>query len=340
MPKSAFDLLVLGELNPDVVVTCEMQDVRFGQVEQLVSNATLTLGSSGAITAAAAAAQGLSVAFCGVVGDDPVGEMTVDMLAGLDVDVSGVARLERRSTGMTVVLSSTSGDRALLTFPGTMGDLKAEDVPARLLERTRHVHTSSFYLQSALQQGIPSLFRSIRARGASTSLDTGWDPKGNWSPVSQVLGTVDYLMPNEQEAIHLSRTLGWIGSVDDVGACSRWLHQHGPTLIVKLGAAGAMAVDDTGTWSLRIPPVAPVDTTGAGDNFNAGFLTAVLEGESLPTALSRAAATGTFSVGGIGGTGRLASHDEVMIAASALQHCISTQNPCGRTAEENPDDNH
>ena len=75
------DLLVLAELNPDVLVAAGDVDVRFGQVEQLVENATITLGSSGAITAVAAAAQGLRVAICAVVGDDQVGAWTTDMVA-------------------------------------------------------------------------------------------------------------------------------------------------------------------------------------------------------------------------------------------------------------------
>ena len=86
------DVLVLAELNPDVLVSSGNVEVRFGQVEQLIDNATVTLGSSGAITACAVAAQGLRVAVCAVIGDDPIGEWTVDQLRGHGVDVSGVVR--------------------------------------------------------------------------------------------------------------------------------------------------------------------------------------------------------------------------------------------------------
>ena len=82
------DLLVLAELNPDVLVAAGDIDVRFGQVEQLVDKAAITLGSSGAITAAAAAAQGLRVAVCAVVGNDHVGSWTTDLLAAQGVDVT------------------------------------------------------------------------------------------------------------------------------------------------------------------------------------------------------------------------------------------------------------
>ena len=97
------DLLVLAELNPDVLVSSGDVDVRFGQVEQLVEKATITLGSSGAITACAAAAQGIRVAVCAVVGDDPIGEWTTEQLRGHGVDVSGVIRRPGRQTGMSIV---------------------------------------------------------------------------------------------------------------------------------------------------------------------------------------------------------------------------------------------
>src|SRR5258708_16528342 len=84
------DLLVLGELNPDVLVSAGEVDVRFGQVEQLVDNATITLGSSGAITAAAVAAQGLPVPVCAVVGGDPTGAWTNPLLARHPVAVGCV----------------------------------------------------------------------------------------------------------------------------------------------------------------------------------------------------------------------------------------------------------
>src|SRR5260370_28043955 len=84
------DLLVLGELNPDVLVSTGEVDVRFGQVEQLVDRATITLGSSGAITACAAAAQGLRAAVCAVIGHDPIREGTAEQLPRYGVDIDAV----------------------------------------------------------------------------------------------------------------------------------------------------------------------------------------------------------------------------------------------------------
>jgi sugar/nucleoside kinase (ribokinase family) len=308
------DLLILAEVNPDVVVACGSGEVRFGQVEQPVSGAALTLGSSGAITAAAAVKLGARVSLCGVVGDDPGGRLCLELLEGFGVDVAPVRLRADRATGMTVVLTRPDGDRALLTFGGTMADLRIEDVPDL---DARHVHVSSFYLQRALQAGLPDALAAARANGATTSLDPGWDPAEEWAGIEPCLRHLDYLLPNAQEVIRIASAAGETAATPQQAAVA--LAGRGCTVVVKLGAEGALAASPDGLLAVRGKPVDPVDTTGAGDNFDAGFLTAVIEGASLQDALARGAACGAISVGGVGGTGRLASRDEALALAGRLR---------------------
>jgi ribokinase len=322
------DLLVLAELNPDVLVAAGDVDVRFGQVEQLVDRAAITLGSSGAITAAAAAAQGLRVAVCAVVGDDQVGAWTTDLLAAQGVDVSCVVRRAGRPTGISVVITRPDGDRAILTFSGTMTELSAADVPRDRLRAARHVHASSFYLQRGLQEGLPGLFGAARAAGASTSLDTGWAPDGEWASVKPVLDQVDYLLPNVAECVKLAAAVGWhtlareghgtTVTADEQRGAAEALHRHGLAVAVKLGAAGGLMVGPEGATRVHVRPVAPVDTTGAGDCFNAGFIAGLLEAASPADALRRAVSSGAIAVTGWGGTGRLANREEALDAAADL----------------------
>ncbi|MGI9005748.1 MAG: carbohydrate kinase family protein, partial [Streptosporangiaceae bacterium] len=247
---AATDLLVLAELNPDVLVSAGDVEIRFGQVEQLVENAAVTLGSSGAITACAAAAQGLTVAVCALVGDDPIGEWTREQLRAHGVDVSSVITRPGRPTGLSVVLTRAGGDRAILTFSGTMTELSAADVPAARLEHSRHVHASSYYLQRGLQAGLPALFRQARARGATTSLDPGWAPDGEWRALRPVLGDLTYLLPNQAECAHLAIALapgsGQAGPADLVLRSAAALARLGPGVAVKLGADGGLAVGADG----------------------------------------------------------------------------------------------
>lgn len=315
----SFDLVVLAELNPDVIVACEPGQVRFGQVEQIVEHAELTLGSSGAITASAAAAQGLRVSLCGVVGDDQVGALTTDMLSARGVDTTPVVRRAGRATGMTLVLSAADGDRAMLTFPGTMADLAAPDIDTDFLAAARHVHVSSIFLQAALQKDLPELLGLARRSGVSTSLDTGWDPAERWTAALPLLPHLDILLPNAAEALHLAEALTGSPAPDAVSA-ARTLAEAGPCVAVKLGARGAVVVEAGAGRAVAVDAdaVDPVDTTGAGDNFDAGFITAFLEGASASDAGARAVSSGSIAVLGHGGTGRLASRDEARAGAAGL----------------------
>jgi ribokinase len=320
-----YDLLVLAELNPDVVVACD-EPPRFGQVEQLVERATLTLGSSGAITAAAAAALGLRVGLCGVVGDDDLGSTTVELLRQTGVDVDPVVRRPGMRTGMTVVLTRSDGDRALLTFPGTMAELRGADVPVDALATARHVHVSSFYLQTALQPDLAQLCEQVRERGATTSIDPGWDPAEKWASIGPVLPQVSVLLPNAAECQAIAASLGDSGSLLD---SAKTLHSLGPAIVLKQGAEGASIVDSDGVTSLAGRPVVPVDTTGAGDNFDAGYLSALLEGRDRHAALARGIACGAVSVSGWGGTGALATRHQANELADKL-----AQVPAPDTVEE------
>ena len=321
--NDAVDVLVLGELNPDVLVYGVRPPVSFGQVETQVTGAEIRLGSSGAITAAACRTAGLSAAICGVVGDDLVGTITRGLLADTGVDTTGVLMRDDIATGMTIVLNDASGDRALLTHPGAMAALRIADVPVELLARARHVHVSSLFLQHGLHDGLPELFAGLQARGISTSLDTGWDPADAWSGVRELLPHLSYLFPNEAELVKLAGALGLDLGLRDgpsrLPELARELAATGPVVAVKCGAHGALLVDGEHGWQTTGTPLVPLDTTGAGDNFNAGFLFAMTTGAGTRAALATAAAAGAIAVTGRGGTGRMATSGELAAARDSPQ---------------------
>lgn len=319
------DLLVLCELNPDVLVVDANLDIRLGQVERLVADAEITLGSSGAITAAAAAAQGLRVGVCAVVGADLAGEVATRRLAELGVDVGAVRVESGRRTGLTVVLSRPDGDRSLLTFPGSMADLTVAQLPT---VAARHVHVSSIFLQTGLHPGLAAWLTEARAQGATTSLDPGWDPAEAWTGALSFLPAIDFLLSNAAETLHLAAALTG-APVLELALAARTLADCGPIVVAKAGADGGLATDGTSFWRCAAAPAELVDTTGAGDNFDAGFLAGLLSGADLPACLARAVATGSWSLAGRGGTGRLASASQALEAAARL-----TCTPIRRPAEE------
>jgi sugar/nucleoside kinase (ribokinase family) len=310
----AADLLVLGDCNPDVLVLGGDVTPEFGQQEKLVDRMDLTVGGSASITAVAAARLGLRVALVAAVGDDPAGHFMLGRLAAEGVDVTAVAVRDGAPTGMTVALSRGE-DRAILTATGAMASVTAADVPLALLRTARHVHVSSYFLlERTLGPGLAALFADARDAGASTSLDTNWDPAGAWggTTLRAVLGQTSLLVPNEAEALRLARR---DSLPDAVGA----LTASGVTLVVKQGARGALyaAPGQSEAVHVRLPPVRPVDTTGAGDCFNAGLIAGLLRGLSLPRAAAVGCAVAAASTQAPGGTGSPLHLDEALSRAQA-----------------------
>ena len=288
------DLLVLGDANPDLVLSGGDVTPAFGQAERLVDEARLTVGGSAAIMACGAARLGLRVAFVGVVGDDLFGSFMREELAARGVDVGGLVVDEHRPTGLTVVLS-TPDDRAILTSPGTIGDLRVSLVDDALLRSARHVHVSSYFLQTGLAPDLPGLFGAAHEAGATTSVDPNWDPSGIWdSGLHTLLPLVDMLLPNEMEAARLGRTSDLDGAIAS-------LRSRGPLIVVKRGDRGAIAVGPGERVQVGAVPADVMDTTGAGDSFDAGFVAAMLAGEPLERCLAIANACGALSTRALGG---------------------------------------
>jgi sugar/nucleoside kinase (ribokinase family) len=293
-----FDLVVIGDCNPDVLVLGSDVAPVFGQAEKLVDRMSLEIGGSASITAVAAARLGLRVALVAAVGRDAAGTFMLDALTREGVDVSAVAIRDGLATGMTVALSR-GADRAILTALGAMNSLAAADVPADLFGRCRHVHVSSYFLLAdSLGPGLADVFTKARAAGATTSLDTNWDPAERWHDerLSAAIAQASLLLPNEAEALALS-------GASSVQAAALALMAFGPQVAVKLGARGVLVASGSAELhQVSLPPVTPVDTTGAGDCFNAGLIAGLLRGLSLADAAALGCAVGALSTTAPGGT--------------------------------------
>jgi len=299
-----FDLLVLGDANPDLVLTGNV-DPAFGQAERLVDGARLTVGGSGAIVATGAARLGLRVGFCGVVGDDPFGRFLREELERRGVDVGGLVVDADRPTGVTVVLARQN-DRAILTHAGTIADLRTDLIDPLRLERARHVHVSSYFLQERLAPELPALFERVRAHGATTSVDPNWDPAERWDGgLRGLLGQVDVFLPNATEATR-------IADVPEFDAAVLALAERAGVVVAKAGADGAVAAHGERLIRAAPPAIEPIDTTGAGDAFDAGYLVSMLAGDPLERSLAIANACGALSTRAVGGVDAQPTMDQVL----------------------------
>lgn len=308
---SGIDVLVVGDANPDLVLTGDTVP-RFGQAEQLLDSADLLLGGSAAIVACGLARLGVRTALAAVVGDDRFGAVVLDRLREAGVEVSSVAVDSERPTGLSVVLSGPD-DRAILTLPGTIPSLTADAV-LEACDRLQplHVHVASYFLQPALAEALPGLLDELAARGVTLSLDTNWDPAERWSGVDEVLRRVDVFLPNREEALAIASAVRGrrVPDLDDAAAT---LSALGCRVVVKAGAEGGLAFEN-GARVASAPGLVRdvVDTTGAGDSFDAGYLAAFLGGASDERERLRwAAVAGSLSVRGRGGTGAQATRAEL-----------------------------
>ena len=298
---SRLDLVVVGELNADLILERMNEAPALGK-ERLARGMTLTLGSSSAILASNASRLGLDVGFVGCVGRDSFGGFVREALEAAGVDVERLIVRSDVPTGLTVIYTY-SGDRGMLTYPGAMETLGIDEIPFEYVTSARHLHLSSFYLQPGLRPSVPELYRRAQEAGLTTSFDTNWDPEEEWAEdIYTVFPFVDVFLPNDAEAKLIARE-------DDLQQAIEKLARQVGTVVVTCGKDGAIA--RSGERQLHVPslPVSPVDAVGAGDSFNAGFLSEYVHGAPLEACLGAGTIAAAYSTTRAGGTEAFADRE-------------------------------
>ncbi len=293
MPR--FDVTIAGELNLDLILY-GLPEQLAPERELLADRMMLTLGSSSAIVAHNLAVLGSRVGFQSRIGDDPLGQIALERLQQGGVDVSRLRRVPGAvTTGLTVILKHEAW-RNILTYLGTIAELTWQDLDLDYLADSRHFHLSSYYLQQGMRPRVGELFQQLKARGLTISLDTNDDPDDRWEGgLEEVLRHVDVFLPNEREACKAAGT-------EELETAVRKLSSLVPLVVVKLGRKGALA--QRGAERIVVPAkeVVAVDTVGAGDSFDAGFLHEFVRGSDLAICLASGNLVGALSTTRPGGT--------------------------------------
>jgi sugar/nucleoside kinase (ribokinase family) len=293
MPR--FDVTIAGELNLDLILYGLPEQLQ-PERELLADRMMLTLGSSSAIVAHNLSALGSRVGFQSRIGDDSMGQIALDRLKQDKVDVSKVRIVPgSTTTGLTVILHHEHW-RNILTYSGTIAELRWEDLDLDYLADSRHFHLSSYYLQKSLCPRVTELFRFLKSKGLTISLDTNDDPDNRWEGgLQDLLHHVDVFLPNEREACKAAGT-------EDLEDAITKLSKLAPLVVVKLGRKGALAQRGSDRFTAPTREVVPVDTVGAGDSFDAGFLHEYVRGSDLNQCLASGNAAGALSTTRPGGT--------------------------------------
>lgn len=239
---------------------------------------------------------GIKTGLTGRMGEDGFGRFALDAAAAAGIDISGVRVPPRERTAVSIVLIDEKGDRHFLCSQGNIHHFCFEDVDLELLGRSRIVNIGSLVSMPAFDgEDAERLLLEARARGAITSADVS----GTHRKLNQIAGELkqlDYFMPSYDEAAS-------IAGLEDPDACAdAFLKYVRQAVVIKLGAKGCLIKSQAERLVLPGFPVHAIDTTGAGDNFVAGFLAGLSRGLSLTECGLLANAAGAIATTQLGAT--------------------------------------
>ncbi len=293
-----YEIVVVADLCADILITADVKPI-YGQVEQYVNDYDLEVGGSAIIFASQFSKLGGKIGIIGTVGDDVLGHFIKSRMKQLKIPDSHILELPEFKTSVGLGLTCRD-DRAMFTFSGTMNAITPEIVQkSGILDKTRHIHIVSYYLLEQLQPFWKDHLSNFKQQGYTISLDTNWAPNEKWEAVKDILEYVDVFIPNEEEALRISIQK----NIHDAGM---WLHRYGGLVVVKMGAKGAAVFVNNRMQHFEIPEqfsanLEIADTTGAGDNFDAGFLYGWIQKMSIEACVNLGLKCGTFSLSQMGG---------------------------------------
>ncbi|MEM2960199.1 MAG: carbohydrate kinase family protein [Candidatus Bathyarchaeia archaeon] len=255
--------LVIGDLNVDVIISGMTEFPELGR-EILCKDIRTLLGGSASIFACRLSQLGAKVDIIGKIGRDENGMIVLNTLKENGVGIGRVIVEDKLKTGVTVSLTFPE-NKALITFMGSIGALEPSDIKTEIFKEYDHLHVSSIYLQPKLLIALSKIFAEAKRIGLITSLDPQCDPEGKYNHIWDILEHVDIFLPNDSEITGITRLENPIEALRKIGLKVR-------TIVVKCGSRGAIGMLDGEVVSIKAFKIKPVDTTGAGDSFDAGFI--------------------------------------------------------------------
>lgn len=263
---------VIGNLNVDLVIRQVMHMPTWG-TEVIGKNSDIYSSGQAGYASFALSALGLPVSIIANVGADTYGEMIINSLKTVGIDISGVSIIREKKTGITVAIVRPDGERAFVSDYGCL-----DDFTCKFIKNNWHILKCTDYicifglstLRNIDHDELNNILIKLKNMGKITVLDTGWDPNG-WSNATKksfkkILRSISLFIPNIDEVEAL------IGSRDPYIA-AHILHELGvETVIIKLGKEGSFGSNGKDIFKVPAIPTNVIDSVGAGDVFNAGFI--------------------------------------------------------------------
>lgn len=308
-----WDVFVFGDINVDLLVPDVNRLPPSGEECEVPVMETAP-GGGAALFALGLARLGLKPVFLGSVGDDFYGGYLKNYMEETGVDLSLLEVKPKARTGISISFTDKQ-DRCFLTF---RGDCRVPDIGAVSMEQVsqaRHIHLTG-YSASVNHEAYLDFLRQLRGEtDVTVSFDVGWDSTEEWSPgIYELFPYLDVLLMNETECLHYSRAASVREAALDFAS-------RGCMAVIKLGKKGSLCCRDGQIWRREGFSVTAVDTTGAGDSFNAGFVYGFLNDEEPETALELGNGCGALSCTGLGGNTMFPTREKLykFIGRSKLQ---------------------
>ena len=302
-------VLMFGDVNVDIMMG-GMESLPVPDRETICETYELTVGSSAAICACNYASLGGDVSIMGLTGQDENGEFMLRKMRTFGIKVDLVQRTSEVGTGVTVNLIHCN-NRTQVTYPGTIAAFDGASIDSSIVNEFDHLHFAGPYLQTKFRPHITRFLDLASEAGVSTSLDPQWDVTECWEFMDEWLPRLTYLFLNQDEALSMSKTAS-------PEAALRWLGPKTACPLVKLGSDGVMVRVGTDEKVVPSYSIEVVDTTGAGDAFDAAFLRGVLDkGMEFEEAVRFANAAGARSCTFIGGVNARSSVNDVLAFLAA-----------------------
>jgi ribokinase len=282
------NVCVIGNLNMDLLVRGIPALPEWGREVLGTEHQAVPAGQAGYLALGLAALE-TPVSVISVLGSDEAGERIVRLLKEERVDATGITMLPDQQTGLTVALVRPDGERAFASNIGCSGKFTVTMLNGslNLVAKARMVAIVGLFMIPKFTMGeIRTFLAQCRLDGRQTVVDTGWDPE-NWqaetrAALCDILREVDLFLPNLDEARAIT------GEADSEAALASLVRVCGGSVVIKCGAEGSLAWHAGKLMRHAAPTVKVIDAVGAGDSFNAGLMSALMDGQTMERALSSA----------------------------------------------------
>jgi len=293
--KKIYDVITFSDITADLIFNGDDIKTEIGQKEKFLTGYSVEMGGSCTIFACQTAKLDLKTIAVGKVGNDYFKNIIVETLQDSGVILDFLNDTDKYKTGISAILTS-SEDRAIFTYSGTIDALEKDDINTELIASSRHLHIGSYFLMKKFTENLLPVLKDVKKYGTTVSLDPNWDPDGNWdSGIWNILPYVDVFLPNENEVKAITGEKNLEKAIDI-------LKKEVPILSVKMGKNGARTFADKKTICMPSIDVVKIDAIGAGDSYDGGFIYGYLTGKDFETCTKMGCICGSLNTRGVGGT--------------------------------------